>query len=188
MRGLNQVQHRASSMSVRVLTIDSFELARSGRRVEGEVAIAQLPRLAEFVTAAQDRLRYAVVGLIDADGYPAADLHLNGRLQLICQRCNASLDFGLDRTARFRFVATEEELNAFPIEDDEIEAIVGSRNMNVYDWVEDEAMLSLPLVPRHGECSAPSKVEGNLSAVAAPNPFAVLLALRDNDDDIKRHN
>ena len=175
-------------MPVQVPTIDSFELSRSGRRVEGEVAVAQLLRLAEFVTTAQDRLRYKITGLIDEDGYPAADLHIEGRLQLICQRCNAPLDFEFDRTARFRFVASEEELNALPIEDDEIEMIVGSRSMSVYDWVEDEAILSLPLVPRHGECSAPSKTEGDLAVVTAPNPFAVLLALRDHDDGTKRHN
>ncbi len=77
---------------------------------------------------------------------------LKGRLQLICQRCNAPLDFDLDRTTRFRFVANEEELNALPIEDDEIETIVGSGSMSVHDWIEDEAILSLPLVPRHDEC------------------------------------
>lgn len=175
-------------MPVQVPTIDSFELSRSGRRFEGEVAVEQLPRLAEFVTTAQDRLRYEIVGLLDEDGNPAADLHLEGRLQLICQRCNGSLDFELDRTTRFRFVGTEEEMNALPIEDDEIEVIVGSRSMSVHDWVEDEAILSLPLVPRHGECSAPSKTEADLAVVTAPNPFAVLLALRDHDDGTKRHN
>ena len=175
-------------MPVQAPTIDSFELSRSGRCVEGEVAVGQLLRLAEFVTTAQDRLRYKISGLIDEDGYPAADLHLEGGLQLICQRCNAALDFELNRTARFRFVATEEELNALPIEDDEIEAIVGSPSMSVYDWVEDEAILSLPLVPRHGECSAPSQTEGHLATVTAPNPFAVLLALRDHDDGTKRNN
>lgn len=175
-------------MPVEVPTIDSFELSRSGRRFEGEVAVAQLPRLAELVTTAQDRLRYKIDGLIDKDGYPVADLHLVGRVQLICQRCNAPLDFELEGTTRFRFVATEEELNALPIEDDEIEMIVGSRSMSVYDWVEDEAILSLPLVPRHGECSAPSKTEGDVAVVTAPNPFAVLLELRDNDDGTKRDN
>jgi uncharacterized protein len=175
-------------MSAAAPTIDSFELARSGRRVEGEVTVAQLPRLAEFVTTAQGGLRYKIAGLIDADGYSAADLHLEGQLQLICQRCNAPLDFELDRTARFRFVATEAELNALPIENDEIEAIVGSRNMNVYDWIEDEAILSLPLVPRHGECCAPLKPENDSGAITAPNPFAVLLALRDDDGGTKRHN
>lgn len=175
-------------MSVPSPTIDSFELARSGRRIEGEVAIARLPRLAEFVTAPQGDLRYEIDGLIDDEGHPAADLHLDGRLRLICQRCNAALALELNLTTRFRFVATEEELNSLPIEDDEIDAVVGSRNMNVHEWVEDEAILSLPLVPRHDECSATLKSEDGASAVAAPNPFAVLLGLRNDDDGTKRHN
>ena len=175
-------------MSIPSPTIDSFELARSGRRFDGEVAIARLPRLAEFVTTAQGDLRYEIDGLIDDEGHPAADLHLKGRLKLICQRCNAALEFELNRTTRFRFVATEEELNSLPIEDDEIDAIVGSRNMSIHEWVEDEAILSLPLVPRHDECSAPLKADDGPSAVAAPNPFAVLLGLRNDDDGTKRHN
>ncbi len=175
-------------MSVLSPTIDSFELARAGRRIEGEVAIARMPRLAEFVTTPQGNVRYGIAGLIDDEGHPAADLHLDARLQLICQRCNAPLDFDLDRTTRFRFVASEEELNALPIEDDEIDAIVGSRAMSVYDWIEDEAILSLPLVPRHEECSAPVTSDEAPSAVTTPNPFAVLLALRGDDDGTKRHN
>jgi uncharacterized protein len=175
-------------MSAPSPTIDGFELARSGRRIEGEVAIAQLPRLAEFVTTPQGDLRYEIDGLMDDEGHAAADLHLNVRLELICQRCNAPLDFELNRTTRFRFVATEEDLNSLPIEDDEADAIVGSRNMSIHDWVEDEAILSLPLVPRHDECSAPLKSEDGPSAVPAPNPFAVLLALRDDDGGTTRRN
>jgi uncharacterized protein len=175
-------------MSIPSPTIDSFELARSGRRIKGEVAIARLPRLAEFVTTAQGDLRYEIDGLIDDEGHPAADLHLNGRLRLICQRCNAALEFELNRTTRFRFVATEEELNSLPIEDDEIDAIMGSRNMSIHEWVEDEAILSLRLLQRHDECSAPLKADDGPSAVAVPNPFAVLLGLRNDDDGTKRHN
>lgn len=175
-------------MPVSAPTIDSFEFARSGRRIEGEVVVARLPRLAEFVATAQGDLRYAIAGLLDDQGHPAADMHLQGRLPLICQRCNAALDFELDRTTRFRFVASEEELNALPVEDDEIDAIVGARNMNIYDWIEDEAILSLPLVPRHAECSAPLISGRDPSPVSAPNPFAVLLALQGDDDPTKRHN
>lgn len=175
-------------MSVPSPTIDSFELARSNRRIEGEVAIARLPRLAEFVTMQQGELHYEIDGLIDDQGHPAADLRVNGRLKLICQRCNVPFDFELDRKTRFRFVATEEELNSLPIENDEVDAIVGSRNMSIHDWVEDEAILSLPLVPRHDECSAPQKSDDDPSAVTVPNPFAVLLALRDDDDDSTRRN
>jgi uncharacterized protein len=175
-------------MSIASPTIDSFELARSGRQLEGEVPVAQLPRLAEFVVSTQGALSYRIQGLIDAEGYPAADLQVDGPLQLMCQRCNLPLDFRIDRKARFRFVADEEQLNAMPIEDDEIESIVGLPGLNVHDWLEDEVILSLPLVPRHDDCSPPLSPESNSGTVVAPNPFAVLLELRGHDGGTKRHN
>ena len=175
-------------MSLLLSTIDTFELARTGRQVTGEVAIAELHRLAEFVASAQGSLLYRIAGLVDDEGYPAADLHFDGQLQLICQRCNSPLAFRLDRTTRFRFVADEAALNAMPIEDDEIESIVGSHSLNIKDWIEDEAILSLPLVPRHDECLAALNPDSHSAPVAAPNPFAVLLELRDHDDGTKRHN
>ena len=175
-------------MSVPEPTIDSFELARSGATLDGAFAVVQLPRLADLVASTQGDLRYRISGLIDADGFAAADVHLSARLQLICQRCNGPLEFELDRTMRFRFVANEEELNALPIDDDENEAIVGSRNLKVRDWIEDEAILSLPLVPRHGECSVPLALETDPGAPGAPNPFAVLLELRGDANGSKRPN
>jgi uncharacterized protein len=175
-------------MSASSPTVDTFELAQSGGHLEGECTIAQLPRLAELVASTQGSLRYQISGLIDTDSFPAADLHLNARLQLICQRCNGPLEFKLDRTTRFRFVANEEELNALPIDDDENEAIVGSQNVNVRDWIEDEAILSLPLVPRHDACAAPLGLESDPGKLAAPNPFAVLLELRADADGTKRSN
>ena len=175
-------------MSAPSPTIDSFELAHSGKHLDGEFAVAQLPRLADLVASTQGDLRYQIAGLIDADGFPAADLHLNARLQLICQRCNGPLEFKLDRTTRFRFVTNEEELNALPIDDDENEAIVGSRTVDIRDWIEDEAILSLPLVPRHDACSTPLGLEGDAGKPVAPNPFAVLLELRADADGNKRSN
>jgi uncharacterized protein len=159
--------------------VDSFELARSRRRLEGGIAVARLRRLAESLAATDGVLHYRIDGIVDDSGHPGADLHLKGRLRLVCQRCNALLDFDLDRTTRFRFVASEEELNSLPIEDTEVDAVVGSRTMNILDWIEDEAILSLPLVPRHDECSPPLATGSDSSAAATPNPFAVLAALRN---------
>ena len=172
-------------MRVSSPAIDSFYFARARRRIEGEVAIGQLPRLAEFVTTVQGHIRYEIAGLINDEGHPVADLHVAALLELTCQRCNSPLDFALRRTTRFRFVASEEELNSLPIEDDEVDAIVGSRNMSIHDWVEDEVILSLPLVPRHEECTAPLTVD-DPTEIAEPNPFAALQGLRG--DDGARHN
>src|SRR5688500_20124401 len=91
-------------------TIDSFELARSGRQLSGEVAIAQLRRLADFVASADGDLSYRIEGLIDAEGCPAADLHFDGQVQLSCPRCSSPVAFRIERVAILRYYATTEEL------------------------------------------------------------------------------
>ncbi len=167
-------------------TIDTFELARSHAHLEGKVEIEQLPRLAQSLASSDGVLRYGIDGLIDDDGHPSADMHLDGMLQLTCQRCNNPLEFALDRTTRFRFVTSEDELNALPVEDDEVDAVIGSCALNLYDWIEEEAILSLPLVPRHDGCPMPVHRGADADAATRQNPFAVLAALKIGESD-ERH-
>jgi uncharacterized protein len=169
-----------NSPTINSPTIDSFELARSGRKMSGDIPVERLARLGEFLSSANGTLHYRINGLILDDGAAGADLELTATLPLVCQRCSESLEFKLDRTVRFRFVSSEEALNALPIDDDEVDAVVGSRTMNLYDWIEDEAILSLPLVPRHDGCEARLTAPMNTSndPVARPNPFAALSSLQ----------
>jgi uncharacterized protein len=161
------------------MPVDVFDLAARGERVEGEFELARLPRLAESLLDTDGTLRYVVKGLVDADGHPAADLSLRGRLRVECQRCNAPLAVDLERDTRFRFVHSEAELEALPLEDDEADVIVGSHVMDLAAWVEDEAILSLPLVPRHESCSPVASKSGQVEPTTnRPNPFAVLAALK----------
>ncbi len=98
-------------------------------------------------------MKYRIAGRLDDRGRPGATLSLTGQLELECQRCGAPFAFRLERDAVFRFVASEEELNAVPIDDDEeAEAIVGGHSADLVAWIEDETILSLPLVPRHDDC------------------------------------
>jgi len=177
----------ANSNQASAPIFDSFELARLSRSMEGEVAVAKLPRLSELVAAPDGTLRYRIQGLVDDEDHPGAEMHLSGTLQLICQRCNVALAFELAQSTRFRWVASEHELNALPVEaldNDEVDAVVGSRAMNLHDWIEDEAILSLPLAPRHSDCVGPPRPEteaksgaqAEAQAAAHPNPFALLAA------------
>jgi len=172
-------------MSPHSPTIDSFELARTGRQIDGWIEVASLPRLPTLLADPGGALHYRVTGIPGGEGEPGAELRLNGLLRLTCQRCNELLEFDLDRTVRFRFMGSEEALNALPIDDDEVDAVVGSRTMNVRDWIEDEAMLSLPLVPRHDECSAATNLHPEIDQVKVANPFSALAALRSTADDDK---
>jgi len=162
--------------------VDVFQLARERATIEGELRLADLPRLASSLLSQQGSLRYRIRGEVDERGRPGATMELQATLLLECQRCTADLAFPLRREARFLFVSDEEELNALPIEDDEVDVVLGSRQMDVANWIEDEAILSLPLIPRHGTCRPPATKDAAAAATeppaARPSPFAALAALK----------
>jgi uncharacterized protein len=164
------------------LLVDVFQLARDAGTVEGELPLSALPRLSASLLRPEGRLHYRVHGERDERGRPGAGLHLDAELALECQRCNREMNYSLQREAHFRFVATEEELNALPIDVDDLEVIVGSRQLDLQGWLEDEAILSLPLVPTHRDCTPsvhPMLLQDEADpASERPNPFAVLAGLK----------
>ncbi|MEJ0004179.1 MAG: YceD family protein [Pararobbsia sp.] len=113
---------------------------------------------------------------------------------LECQRCLTPYRQPLDVAATFQIVASEEEADAAPLDDDEVDVIVGSRQFDLYELIEEELLLSLPLVPKHAVC--PSVHEALVTGQAgdiviersaedepprrdeADNPFAALQALK----------
>ncbi len=170
----------------RSLQADVFALARERASLAGVLPFADMPRLAASLLASDGELAYAVDGEVDDRGRPGAAMHLCATLPMECQRCGGRVDVALDRDARFRFVADEDELGTTPDDDDEIDVIVGSPRMDLVPWIEDEAILSLPLVPRHADGDPHCRPAAPLGAVAAaeeaanvrPNPFSVLAAIR----------
>lgn len=159
-------------------TFDAFRLARQRQSLEGEATMAQLPRLALTVLDPSARVRYAIEGRVDERGRPGALMRLSGVLPLRCERCNQPFEFLLERAVPYRFVSDEQELNAIPIEDDEVEDVIGSPSMALLPWIEDEAILSLPLVPRHSDCALPLDGAPEPEDRGRPNPFASLAGLK----------
>ncbi len=199
---------------------DVFEFARSGRQAAGAVRVSQLPRMLNEVPAdAPDRdtlFTWQTEGStqpeLQDDGTEAAQpylrLALHGVAWLECQRCLAPYEQAFDIEAAYRLVATEAEAEAFPLDEDEIEVIVGSSQFDLVDLIEEELLLSLPLVPTHDVCpqihdSLLSGAAGELAldlsegedeaedggesrvpgaeqqeAPVKPNPFAALEALK----------
>lgn len=162
-------------------TFDAFRLARTQETLTGDAVVADLPRLAQSVLDRGTRVQYVVQGRIDDHGHPGALMTLTGQLPLRCERCNEPVQFRLERQVPFRFVQDEQELNALPIEDVEVEEVVGSPAMDLLAWVEDEAILSLPLVPRHEDCAVPLAAAQESVESGRPNPFAALARLKRGD-------
>lgn len=151
-------------------TMDVFTLARTGARVEGERPLALMPRLAASLTASEGVLRYACEGSTDALGRPALRLHLQARLPVRCDRCGRALALALDAERQFFFVATEQELAAIPIDDSPQEPLLGSAHFDLAGLLEDEAILQLPISPRHADCVAPYSAGASATAAADRGP------------------
>jgi uncharacterized protein len=156
-------------------TIDVFALARAHGHLEGRIELALLTRLAPMLASTQGVIDWRLAVETDARGRPAATLALHGTLAVKCDRCGLNLELPTDSESSFWFVATEDELNAQPIEVGEREPLLGSRHFSVAQLVEDELILAVPLSPRHLHCSVAEEPE---TASGRHRPLAALAALK----------
>jgi uncharacterized protein len=63
------------------------------------------------------------------------------------------------------------------LDDDAVEVIVGGRNFSILELIEDEALLAIPVSPKHVVC--PERlVTGTLKDAEKVSPFAVLKNLK----------
>jgi len=101
---------------------------------------------------------------------------------LTCQRCLTRMDADLFADRWFRFVADEDTAEAQD-DDAEEDLLVTSHTFNLQALVEDELLMSLPMVPVHEVCPVKVKLQvadaGFEEATAAKeNPFAALAGLK----------
>lgn len=113
-------------------------------------------------------------------------LHLRAgaSLDLTCQRCMQAVTVTVDIDRAYRFVADEAAAAEADIDAEE-DLLATSRSFDLLSLVEDELLLSLPIVPRHaGSCPEPLHVPASVSELepdpeeAAPRPFDALAALK----------
>jgi uncharacterized protein len=111
------------------------------------------------------------------------DLRASVQLPMQCQRCLTPVLETVEAERSFRFVA--DEATAATLDDEaEEDILVLSRDFDALALVEDELILSLPLVPLHEMCpqAVPmSAVDSEFEEAAErPNPFGVLAGLKTN--------
>ena len=158
----------------------------------GFLGISDLPRLAEEVSAisAGDGFDWELETHFEdspgSDPLQIMNLGLKGRVHLVCQRCLQDCAVELAEKRRFILVASEEEADAYPLEDEEQEPLVASQHFNLLETIEDEVLLSLPLIPKHPEgfCEPHASVFGSddadEGAQERENPFNVLKNMKKN--------
>ncbi|AKD25860.1 putative metal-binding, possibly nucleic acid-binding protein [Polynucleobacter duraquae] len=159
----------------------------------GFLEISALPRVAEEASSIEpgDAFDWEVkthfANSPGSEPQQILELAVKGRIHLVCQSCLQ--DFGLDLTqdSRFVLVATEEEADAFPMEDDQLEPLVASQHFDLLGLIEDEILLSMPLIPKHpeGACQPHASSFGEVgeaqdASEKPQNPFNILKNMKKN--------
>lgn len=164
------------------LTIDIFELARSCQTLEGEVILEDLGPLRERdPQLTVSPIKFVATGLGSIRQYPAVSLSIEGEAQTSCATCNRLVSVPLAHELTFILTKSEAEADSIPLDEDEEDqdVIVGSTTLDVNAWVEEEVLLTLPMVARHDDCHYEPEPE---EEAPKNNPFAGLA------DALKKHS
>lgn len=164
-------------MSAR-LVMDALDFARNGGTHHGKIALSGLERLQDYLTDNSGEVQYAVTGALNRNAKPMLRIVVRGLINLRCQRCLGKYAHALDLQANLLLARDENELARLD-EDESVDCILATANMDVLALIEDEIILSLPLSPRHGEneCSI-DKPDSDDTAEEKPL-FAALAALKN---------
>jgi len=186
---LPQVELSSEVGSLRKVDLCAYQAYKG----HGFLGIQDLPRVAEGASTVEagDGFHWKLETYFeDSPGSlprQFMNLELKGQIHLVCQRCLKDCPAELSEVRRFALVGSEHEADAFPIEDDQQEPLVASQHFDVLGTIEDEILLSLPLIPKHpeGVCEAHTSafgVDAGRSEVLEKreNPFNILKNIKKN--------
>jgi uncharacterized protein len=168
--------------------LDLLSFSRDAARLVGEGVLADWPRLADEQfgdSLLAGPVRWQLQGRTQVQSGAAdqvwLDLKAELSLPMQCQRCLTPVLQTVQAERSFRFVADEATAAALDDEAEE-DILVLSRDFDALALVEDELILSLPLVPLHEVCpeTVPMSVADPAFEAASerPNPFGVLAGLK----------
>lgn len=186
---------------------DIFEFSQSEAEAHGTLPLSALPRvLAELAPeapadASEAPFHWRLRGFIREEASMAGlagrkrkyvSLEVDGVLWLVCQRCLQPKPEALSVRSTLELARSEEEADAAPVDDDEVDVIAGSSHFNLAELIEDELLLSLPIAVKHEVCGEvhPDLLTGadgrtvvdeahtDAPEESRPSPFAALADLK----------
>ena len=158
--------------------VDSATFARESGRLSGTVAIASLARLHDMLFDRSGDVVYTLTGFVNHEGKPCLRLTVRGDVILPCQHCLGPVRLHLDSARNFVLVPAGEPLSDPADEAESVEQLYADPRLDVVTLVEDEVILSLPMVVGHEERVCQPLVSDGATTGKHGSPFSVLASLR----------
>jgi uncharacterized protein len=160
---------------------DVAVLADDRRQVELAIPMANFARLAPQLLGNEGMATGKVV-FSRAQGRVIADVTLEARPEVRCQRCLGSMVLPVRSQSRVALLASEGEADAVP---PELEvALAPEGRMRLADLFEEELLLAVPGSPRHAEGQCPAGAGQDVAEEidgSVRRPFADLRRLLKTD-------
>jgi uncharacterized protein len=148
-------------------------LAAAGTVIEREFQIADFARLADRL-AGPDGTVAARLALGRSEGVVTGDLRVRASAQLTCQRCLAPMPRTVESESRLAFVESDDA----PVPADREAIACDPGRLDLAALVEDELLLSLPLIARHAEGETCGPADGAAARAADERANAAPEAMR----------
>ncbi len=159
-------------------TMDLFKFCLDAEEASGSFPIQDFTRLSAELVDSEGDLVWNMLGGRHQIGVPELRLHVQAQVKLICQRCLTPHIETLDSVSTLVLAKTEEQADELEerLDDDSIDVIVVSPEQDISVLLEDEALLALPVSPRHATC--PDGFKPEIVNEKAISPFAALKKLK----------
>jgi uncharacterized protein len=186
-RPADGIIRRFSTGQVWMLSTDlpeSFDpnvLARESFTASVDVPVSEFPRLVDLLTSSNGVVRVTLKASMSADQRPTTTIGLAATLEQSCQRCLQPVTVVIDHLHTVEWVADEAELARLDASEDDLDnpdweflPMPVPPKVRTLELVEDELILSLPIVPLHEVCALPEAAP----EPAEDHPFAALARLK----------
>jgi len=158
--------------------IDPFKYADQNKVLQGDIAVHMLPRLADIVCSTEGEVEVRLEFDRGEQRLRVIKGELRAVLELTCERCLEPVKKEVVSNFQLGIVISDEQAKNLPGYYEPL--LVELDSMPVYDVVEEELILSLPMFAYHGDCSA-EQIQASQEFEEAPekeNPFSVLSGLK----------
>ena len=161
--------------------IKPLHLAETRQILSGYLPLEKMSRLVPVLSDPRGTVAVELEFGIDEQNIRNAKGRLQTTLNLVCQRCFRSLPFPVSSELTLGMVTTMAEADLLPESYEPL--LVNEPTVSLLEMIEDELLLSLPLVIRHEESECQLKQEYSNGATddhegPAEHPFAVLEQLK----------
>ncbi|MBV1789893.1 DUF177 domain-containing protein [Marinobacterium sp. D7] len=163
--------------------VDPRKLAEREAKIEGVADVSAMPRLVSLLANDSGEVQVELSFAVDEQRLRTVSGSASGSVMLTCQRCLEPVSVDVEAEVNLAMVLNEEQAKNLPRYYDPL--IVEAEDVELLSLIEDELILSLPLVAYHDDCSVQTSFgdadEAARTQKDKPNPFSVLAELKKAD-------